>query len=501
MINNNLEKYISLLNHPTLSLPFNQKSEKSSYFPNFVKKYLDSFLNLLNEKLHGKISAILKKNVKNQIKKINQIINYYFNGNIPAAFSKFEKYFAEIEVNLEKLYPYYNLMNRYLSRLDNIQAKERKLKDLFRGRRSLESMNEITSKEDMYHPPFSHRYNLRNERYSITGYPSLYLGESAYICWVELGKPNFDEFSVARYRFRKDYFTFIDLSWRPQTIAYLILYIKEKYDCNDHELIEFISNFLIMWPLLFMCSIEVPKKHSEYLFHPEYIFPQFLLQFLIVKKRKQEGICYFSMKREYNSPHLGFSYIYGDRLSLNYVIPIHDTEKKGFSKIIQKKIQVSLPTSSQRLQILENHQYHYRTLWPNSHQISFENMRSIEYKRTLFGKIELETYNSEVKLRTECFYLHNIGKYLNENEWIGLIEEKGGRSEDLNEHVVNYIIANDASQLLELNKILAPKGCSIEMNRNNEVLMKWPKVEEKTAIIYTEQEALMKLFDMDFFFD
>lgn len=44
----------------------------------------------------------------------------------------------------------------------------------FRGRVT----NEFLGKMDMFHVPYNKRYNMRNERFSLTGQPSLYLGNS-----------------------------------------------------------------------------------------------------------------------------------------------------------------------------------------------------------------------------------------------------------------------------------------------------------------------------------
>ena len=44
----------------------------------------------------------------------------------------------------------------------------------FRGRKS----DEFLGKRDMFHVPYNKRYNLRNERFSLTGQPILYLGNT-----------------------------------------------------------------------------------------------------------------------------------------------------------------------------------------------------------------------------------------------------------------------------------------------------------------------------------
>jgi hypothetical protein len=58
-----------------------------------------------------------------------------------------------------------------------------------------------TSREDMFHIPFEKRQLVKDQRYSIHGIPSIYLGSSIYDCYLELGKPSLDEFWVSLYCF------------------------------------------------------------------------------------------------------------------------------------------------------------------------------------------------------------------------------------------------------------------------------------------------------------
>ena len=57
----------------------------------------------------------------------------------------------------------------------------------------------LFNKEEMFHIPFDKRHLITNGRYSINGIPSLYLCESTYICWEELGNPNFDTCNVSMF--------------------------------------------------------------------------------------------------------------------------------------------------------------------------------------------------------------------------------------------------------------------------------------------------------------
>ena len=55
----------------------------------------------------------------------------------------------------------------------------------------------LFSKEEMFHIPFDKRHLVSNNRFSVHGFPSLYLGESTYICWEEMENPNFDTCNIS----------------------------------------------------------------------------------------------------------------------------------------------------------------------------------------------------------------------------------------------------------------------------------------------------------------
>lgn len=42
---------------------------------------------------------------------------------------------------------------------------------------------------EMFHVPIIMRRQVSTERFSIPGYPCLYLGNSIYVCWEEMGRP------------------------------------------------------------------------------------------------------------------------------------------------------------------------------------------------------------------------------------------------------------------------------------------------------------------------
>ena len=60
---------------------------------------------------------------------------------------------------------------------------------LYRMRVGKNGYEEFTSNEEMSHIPFQFNHKVGNERYSMSGFPSLYLGSSVYVCWEEMRRP------------------------------------------------------------------------------------------------------------------------------------------------------------------------------------------------------------------------------------------------------------------------------------------------------------------------
>lgn len=141
--------------------------------------------------------------------------------------------------------------------------------------------------EEMFHIPLDSRRIISTQRYSFPGLPCLYLGASVYTCWVELNRPAFEDFQVAAIATTPgaDGYSIVDMSNIPQRLPYL----RKELKFTPEE-------YLLYWPLLALCSIKVRNESGS--FKPEYIFPQFLLEY-IQKNQKFEdivGVKYASIK-------------------------------------------------------------------------------------------------------------------------------------------------------------------------------------------------------------
>jgi hypothetical protein len=320
--------------------------------------------------------------IENCCNKIENVFQEYNDGHIFKSFSLFEVMMKNIESNLNSII------------IDNKTADDFLNKNFYRMRYS---DNLLTSREEIFHIPLKKRRKVKLQRYNIPGLPALYLSSSIYTCWVEMDKPNIQDLHVSRFVLdkSKEYkilnLTMADpkrLFYKDKETADLInrdnlMYIERKKK-------QFLIDAMILWPLLFACSLKGSNKNDFY--KPEYIIPQFLLEWSRSYK-KIDGIAYLSVDLDTNNidPYYG----------INYVFPIKNTNEDICSKLVN----IFELTQPMRFDILENS---YSENFYNSQDLSHRKFQNNEYKGyeiyyelTKYGKIEhyLEYFSTK---KIEC---------------------------------------------------------------------------------------------------
>lgn len=171
----------------------------------------------------------------------------------------------------------------------------------------------LFSKEELFHIPFQERQKISNQRYSLTGYPCLYLGKSVYVCWEELNRPKFDNSNIVGLK-----------NIRPINLL----------DFRLPTEINTVSD-LYRIPLIIASSVNV--QQTDLPFKPEYIISQSILHALIVHNNTSpspnnlNGIIYYSSK--INSPQSLFDDI---NLFENIVVPtVNNTIDPNAEQIYQ----------------------------------------------------------------------------------------------------------------------------------------------------------------------
>ncbi len=154
--------------------------------------------------------------------------------------------------------------------------------------------------KDMYHIPFNYRNKVANQRYSLSGFPCLYLGASVYACWLELDKPSFDCLNIIRYQAIKG-MKYIDLSLTPTNCLFLAELLAAKKDWNSYvsvetQIIGLYERCLFAFPLMLACSIINVNRTASDNFRNEYVIPQLLMHSIADGKKGINTVKYLSTK-------------------------------------------------------------------------------------------------------------------------------------------------------------------------------------------------------------
>lgn len=187
------------------------------------------------------------------------------------------------------------------------------------------------TRKDLFHIPLTKRQYIKPYRYSIAGYPCLYLSDSKELCWFECGMPK--EFSVSKFRFEPDKgrkLKLIDFSIQPVDLISSIPIWYYNYKEDKDKIDDYLINYLITHPLRTACSIIVSNKSLPFI--EEYTFPQLLLVW-IRQYDYFDGIAYTSSSA-IEAAHEWNSY--------NVVFPARDIEN-GYCKKLSKMFKISKP--------------------------------------------------------------------------------------------------------------------------------------------------------------
>lgn len=191
---------------------------------------------------------------------------------------------------------------------------------------------EKSTADDMFHIPFDKLDKTRNQRFSRSGYPFLYAGNSAQICWKELGRPKFTSCHLSILRIERELVLY-DLSF-PQKI-------DKKED-------------ILRLPLIIACSIKYSENHEK----PEYIIPQAVLKGVMKFNEidRDELMVWNAIDQSTKIPIIdGILYVstkVGDEPQsidendyCNYVFPTMEQNTSGYCPQLCKKFTISEPVT------------------------------------------------------------------------------------------------------------------------------------------------------------
>lgn len=277
-----------------------------------------NFARELNSQFNYYINNLIRENIQNSdidtikkiCKKLIVVINSYYDGMT----NKSYKQFSEL---LNQLYSYPLALYRKNGWTEAFDQDDPL--SLYRVRCVSDDKN--YPRKDIFHTPYNLRSKVPTCRYSIAGYPSLYLATTLMLCCVELGieskrvKVITSKFKINRnYSDVESYIDVLDLSIKPQD--FFKMFNSEQRNSINYPFSNVLpsderiyARYLLWYPLILCCSyIRINKSDP---FASEYIIPQMLMQWARERYNRNHiiGFRYFSCASEMASD-LGYNYVF-----------------------------------------------------------------------------------------------------------------------------------------------------------------------------------------------
>ncbi|SHO53457.1 hypothetical protein [Anaerocolumna xylanovorans] len=211
------------------------------------------------------------------------------------------------------------------------------------------------NRKDIFHTPYNLRSKVSTCRYSISGYPCLYLGTSLELCCEEAKIGSLKDLPItSRFKLERNLNNFgpeidvIELAIKPKDFIFdeqdrsnqnTKIIEKNKHGRNFKRRIlndiKVMNNYLYWYPLIAACSFIRVNKQDP--FASEYIIPQLLMQWIRNESTNEKliGIRYFSCASE-RASELGFNYVFpasGEK----------DPHNEQYCRILTKSFKLTKP--------------------------------------------------------------------------------------------------------------------------------------------------------------
>ena len=319
------EKFKKIFSDKRLHLPIRWNNND---FADSLKILFEIYLNQVEKEQslwdHSRTIKVNSQKIRRVCNLLHITVKHYLNGFPAKAFTTFKTLMSLLEENPLKTYQ--------KSITEQLAINDNDTLNLYRV--TCVSENSLYNRKRVFHTPYYLRSKVSTSRYSIAGFPSLYLGTSLELCCEEVHYNPHEQFALAsRFQIERNYannntdIKVIELAIKPQdflwdndTNNYYITndnIIKKRirrissHLLNSHSIR---SAYLLWYPLIAACSfIRVNKKDP---FAAEYIIPQLMMQWVRSQleptkdsNKKLIGIRYFSCASE-KSSDMGFNYVF-----------------------------------------------------------------------------------------------------------------------------------------------------------------------------------------------
>ncbi len=340
------ESFRRILENKNLFLPIRwDGSDFSSTLDYLFMDYIKQIELTEHENNHFTNICINLDDIKRVCGLLVKVVNHYLNGFPSMAYEKFESVMDILMVTPLEIYQK-SVMEQFGNSINNIDDDKLKLYRVV-------NVDDIKpyKRVRVFHTPYNLRSKVSTSRYSIAGYPSLYLGTSLNLCCEEIHMNPHKNFALAsKFKLERNLeytntnIQVIELGVKPQDF----IEINENDENNkrriSHHLLEknkTKSAYLLWYPLIASCSYIRTNKSDP--FAAEYIIPQLLMQWVRSKIGANKG-------EEYDQL-IGIRYfscasIKASEMGFNYVFPTSGQQKSNnlpYCSVLAKAFRLTSP--------------------------------------------------------------------------------------------------------------------------------------------------------------
>lgn len=350
---------IDILEQQLLQVPLAYKEEMGFYKASV--EVLEQYIELVEK---YEFSENIIKNLTDFRKYYEEMLKCYYKGQHARAYAEFKTALKHLNFNDSKFIVPLGEMELYRARLNDKQHRSFGL-------------------DDMWHIPFYLRGKVNTERFSFPGLPCLYFGSSTYSCWIEMDRPSFSEFQIARF----------ETTELAKTVYVLdISVLANKVEKLVHDNVIELEEYILIWPIIAMCSFHVLNRDS--VFKPEYIFPQFLMEYVsskVITDKIVVGIKYASTRAPSD-----FQYTSAERTYSCFVFPSSQaTDTETIDENLKKYFSAENTLSGMSL-ISQTNFFKYETCE------YFEELKEKYTEDIYFGELNALSYDGTQFLEFEC---------------------------------------------------------------------------------------------------
>lgn len=257
--------WILFFSEKDIQAPFSVDTDADYY--DDLRKRLTSFVTILKKASADEESIVIAEKYSD---KVCEALRDYYHGSISSCHQKIQ--------NLVKNCCDNKLAVASLKDSRAFPGERGSEIQFFRAR--LSDTAQTFNAKEMLHHPFKLRGKTGNYRFSIPGVTSLYLANSSYGCWIELGRPSEHDFNVSPF--------VLDEKQKIFNLAVMTRHIYQLHNDDD------VHCWIKLLVLMIATSYRVTEKNR--VFKSEYIVSQSIM--LACKKLGFDGVAYFSKRVE-----------------------------------------------------------------------------------------------------------------------------------------------------------------------------------------------------------